>query len=288
LGRPQSDGAVRDLREGIAIQMVLDTSGSMSESDFQLDGQWVRRLDAVKRVFRDFVVGAGGLPGRPSDLIGMTTFAMYADTRCPLTLDHANLVNLLAETEIPGWVGRDERYRHPEAEYTSLGDAIAVATDLLRRAGEQAAAGVAAAAPARSKVMILLTDGANNPPPEARDSSPDPVDAAELAGRLGIRVYTIGAIGSRPRGGSFAMPRAQADEPALRRIAEVTGGRYFRATDTASLVTIYEEIDQLERRTTGERTYRDNTRAARTAMLLGLGCLSAELLLVSTRFRRVP
>jgi Ca-activated chloride channel family protein len=84
------------------------------------------------------------------------------------------------------------------------------------------------------------------------------------------------------------MPRAQADEPALRRIAEVTGGRYFRATDTASLVTIYEEIDQLERRTTGERTYRDNTRAARTAMLLGLGCLSAELLLVSTRFRRVP
>lgn len=288
MARPQAGGEVIDTRQGIAIQMVLDVSGSMSERDFRIDGQPARRVDAVKRVFRDFVIGADGLSGRPNDMIGMTTFAMYADTRCPLTLDHANLVNLLDETEIPGWIDGVERYRHPEADYTSLGDAIVLGTDELRRAGEQARAGIAGAEAAKSLVMILLTDGADNPPPQHRDTAPNPIEAAELASELGIKVYTIGAVGASGlgrRGGFFGR---QVDEPTLRKIAENTGGKYFRATDTRSLETIYEEIDRLERHVTGERTYQDDTRAANIAMLAALGLLAGEALLVSTRYRRVP
>jgi Ca-activated chloride channel family protein len=279
LARPQSGGEVIDTRRGIAIEMVLDVSGSMSEPDFRIDGQAARRLDAVKRVFREFVLGADGLSGRPNDMIGMTTFAMYADARCPLTLDHANLVNLLDQTEIPGWVDGVDRYRHPEADNTSLGDAIVLATDELRRAGEQARAGVLGAEAARSLVMILLTDGANNPPPQHKGTAPDPVESARLAAR---------ASGMGPQGGFFTRPTAQVDEPTLRRIAAETGGTYFRATDTKSLMTIYDEIDKLERYATGERSYQDNTRAANVAMLIAMGLLAGEVLLVNTRYRRIP
>jgi Ca-activated chloride channel family protein len=291
LARPQSGGEVRDLREGIAIQMVMDVSGSMSETDFVLGGRRVRRLDAVKEVFRDFVLGTGGLHGRTNDLIGMTTFAMYPDTRCPLTTDHANLVNLLDTTEIPGWVEGRQRFRHAEANYTSLGDAITLATDELRRAGEQAVAGIPGAEAAKSRVMILLTDGANNPPPDAVGRAPKPQDAAKLAAELGIRIYTIGAVGSAARDtsrGLFASPRADVDEPTLKAVADITGAKYFRATDSESLRAVYADIDELERRSTGERTYRDNAAAARTAMLVGLGLLMGEVLLVNTVLRRIP
>ena len=126
LARPQSGGFYNDRNEGIAIQMVLDVSGSMSEEDFLIDGTPARRLDAVKRVFRDFVLGGDSLHGRDGDLIGMTTFAMYADTSCPLTLDHGSLADLLAVAEIPGWVNRRQLRQDPEANNTALGDAIAI------------------------------------------------------------------------------------------------------------------------------------------------------------------
>ncbi len=292
LARPQSGGAYHDTSEGIAIQMVLDVSGSMAEQDFIMDGRRVRRLDAVKRVFEDFVMGRGNLRGRENDLIAMTTFAMYADTRCPLTLDHGSLRDLLKETEIPGWVHGRQVVQHVEAGYTALGDAIVLATDDLRRAGEQAVAGVPGAEPAKSRVMILLTDGKDNPAPIRGAEPPDPLDAAKVAATLGIKVYTIGAVGSmQPRRlslGLFLQPRAEVDEGMLKEIARITGGKYFRATDTDSLVTIYDEIDRLERRHTGERTFHDNVFAARAAMMTGLVLLMMELLLVNTRYRRIP
>ncbi len=291
LARPQSGGEYVDSRKGIAIQMVLDVSGSMSEQDFVVRGRPARRLDAVKQVFHDFVLGAGPLGGRDNDLIGMTTFAMYADTNCPLTLDHASVIDLLKDTEIPGWVDGRQVREDEEAGYTSLGDAIVLATDDLRRAGTQAVEGVPGAEAAKSRVMILLTDGADNPPPNAAVPPPDPVAAAKVAAELGIKIYTIGAVGSAqaPRG-LFGMMRSGrgVDETSLKAIASATGGKYFRATDTQSLTTIYEEIDRLETRRTGERTFRDDIEAAKIAMLCGLGLLMTELLLVSTRFRRIP
>jgi len=294
LARPQSGGAYREYGEGIAIQMVLDVSGSMAEEDFVINNAPVRRLDAVKQVFEDFVLGKGGLRGRGGDLIGMTTFAMYADAPCPLTLDHGSLVDLLRETDIPGWVNGRQVRQHPEAGFTSLGDAIALATDDLRRAGEQAVAGVRGAESARSRVMVLLTDGKNNPPERdpGESASPDPIEAARVAATLGIKVYTIGAVGSaqarRTFSGIFQRPRAEVDEPQLKAIAAMTGGKYFRATDTESLSSIYEEIDKLERHRTGERSYHDNVRASTYAMLTALTLLMTELLLAQTRWRRVP
>ena len=290
--RPQSGGEYRDTSEGIAIQMVLDVSGSMAEQDFVLNGRRVRRLDAVKDVFEDFVLGEGGLAGRDGDLIGMTKFAMYADTVCPLTLDHGSLRDLLVETEIPGWVKGRQVSQHPEAGYTALGDAIALATDDLRRAGEQAIQGVPGAEAAKSRVMILLTDGANNPAPLRASPPPEPLEAAGVAATLGIRIYTIGAIPNaspEPQAFTLFMPRrAEFDEGTLQRIAEATGGKYFRATSTDSLAGIYAEIDRLERRRTGERAFHDNIRAATAAMLVGLGLLMTELLLAGTRYRRIP
>lgn len=290
LARPQSGGGYRDVREGIAIQMVLDVSGSMAEQDFLINGQPSRRLDAVKSVFEDFVLGRGGLPGRENDLIGMTAFAMFADTACPLTLDHGSLVDLLRQTDIPGWVEGRKVREQEEAGYTNLGDAIVLATDDLRRAGEQALAGVPGAEAARSKVMILLTDGKNNPPPPLPGvaPAPSPEDAAQVAASLGIRIYTIGAVSGQTVRRGFFGPRVEVDEESLQRIASATGGKYFRATDVNSLTGIYEEIDRLEKRRTGEREFRDNTRAAGMAMILGLSLLMAELLLVNTRYRRVP
>lgn len=291
LARPQSGGRVSDLREGIAVQMVIDVSGSMQVEDFELNGKPARRIDAVKRVFRDFVLGSSGLPGRENDLIGMTTFAMYADNRAPLTLDHANLINLLEDTDIPGYVNGRQVRPNREAEYTSLGDAIVLATDELRQAGEQAISGIPGAQAAKSRVMILLTDGKNNPPDQDRNLSPDPKEAAKVAADLGIRIYTIGAVGSaiRRRHLPFRQRRqAGVDEPTMRAIAQTTGGQYFRASDTESLRKIYEEIDQLERRQTGERSYRDNTRALFFSTLAGIGLLMLEVFLTNTRWRRVP
>ncbi len=295
LARPQSGGEYHDTSEGIAIQMVLDVSGSMATDDFVLGGQHVRRLDAVKQVFEDFVLGRGALRGRESDLIGMTTFAMFADTPCPLTLDHGSLRDLVRDTEIPGWVGGRQVRQQEEAGYTALGDAIVLATDDLRRSGEQAVEGVPGAEAAKSRVMILLTDGADNPAPFSGVTPPKPIDAAKVAATLGIKVYTIAAFGTSPQRqqgfGLFAPMRGGFDpvaEAALKGIASATGGQYFRATDTDSLVTIYDEIDRLERRRTGERSFRDNVWASKVAMLAALGMLMAEVLLANTRYRRIP
>jgi Ca-activated chloride channel family protein len=294
LARPQSGGAYRGVREGIAIHMVMDISGSMAEEDFTLHGRPARRLDAIKQVFEHFVLGRDGSSGRENDLIGMTTFAMFADTACPLTLDHGSLVDLLRETDIPGWVNGRQVRAEEEANHTSLGDAIVQATDDLRRAGEQAVAGVPGAEAATSRVLILLTDGKDNPPRPRGGAAPapNPVEAAKLAARLGIKIYTIGAVGSgrsrRSAFSLFAQPGAEVDEPTLKEIAAVAGGRYFRATDTEGLAQVYEEIDRLERRRTGEREFQDNVRGAQAAMLAALALLLAELTLVQTRFRKIP
>jgi Ca-activated chloride channel family protein len=289
LARPQSGGKYQASSEGIAVQMVMDISGSMKEADFTVDGRSVRRIDAVKKVYKDFLLGTGKLRGREGDLIGMTTFAMYADTVCPLTLDHGSLADLVDETDIPGWVRGVQVREDMEAGYTALGDAIVLATDDLRRAGEQAVAGVPGAESAKSRVMILLTDGADNPAPIPGDKPPSPVDAAKVAATLGIRIYTIGAQGTGRSRGLFAiMGFDPAAERALQEVASATGGKYFRATDVDSLATIYDEIDKLERRRTGERSFQDNVWASKVAMMTALALLLGEVLLVSTRLRRIP
>ena len=220
-------------REGIAIAMVVDRSGSMEARDFVRGDTSVSRLDAVKRVFQDFV----GREGRSGDLIGLVAFARYADSLCPLTTDRGNLMAILEQTGIA--TGRAE-------DGTAVGEGLALAVERLR--GQEAL----------SKVAILLTDGVNNAGEIA------PRQAAELAAQHGVRVYTIGAgttgmapVPMRGPGGRVTLQprRVEIDEATLEQIAAQTGGRYFHARDADVLASVIDEIDELERSEVTEVRY---------------------------------
>jgi Ca-activated chloride channel family protein len=287
LARPQSGKAESRISgEGIAIEIVLDVSGSMDALDFQLDGQDTSRLAAVKHVIREFVLGSrqSGLSGRPDDLIGLVAFGGFADSKCPLTLDHGALVDIVAGLEIPRPV-RDRQGRVINAQTlqeelaTAIGDGVAVAVDRLRGAH------------AASKVMILLTDGDNNA------GVVDPRQAAAIAAESGIRLYTIG-IG---RNGLVPMPQEdefgnrvlvpaqfRIDEDLLREMAKTGKGRYFHASDSEGLAQVYAEIDKLEKSKFEETKYSDYTELFRWFAGPGLAVLLIVGVLTETRFRSLP
>ena len=266
---PDRRGAVR--REGIAIMMVVDISGSMRALDLSTAKTERTRLQAVVDVFDDFVSGKHGLPGRPNDAIGLISFAGYADTRSPLTLDHDNLVAIARSLEIVNDRSEDG---------TALGDGLGLAVERLRESK------------ARSRIAILLTDGVSNAGTDA------PLDSARLARKLGIKVYTVGAgtNGLAPirvedpfTGRSvLRQTMVEIDEETMRAIADQTGGAYFRATDAEGLRRVYGQIDRLERsELKGEkwRQYREEF-----ALPLALGLLLAALGLLGecTLWRRLP
>ncbi|MFG0262669.1 MAG: VWA domain-containing protein [Novipirellula sp. JB048] len=228
--------------EGVAMEIVVDRSGSMQAMDFQLDGKHVDRLTAIKNVASSFIRGdeaeatPGPLAGRASDLIGLITFAGFADAITPPTLDHAFLLAQLNRTTIVSQ--RDE-------DGTAIGDAISLAVEKLQSLDTDGKTDV------KSKLIILMTDGENTA------GEFEPLQAAELAKTMGIKVYTIG-VGTKGRApfpthhpftgeATVQWMDVNIDEETLRKIAEITGGEYFRATDTQSLTAIYDAIDQLEK-----------------------------------------
>lgn len=273
--------------EGIAIEMVIDRSGSMQAMDFQIDGEHVDRLMAIKNVASKFVAGGDNLEGRFSDLVGLITFAGYADGKTPPTLDHAFLVSELNNTEIV--TNRSE-------DGTAIGDALSLAVEKLNSLDDRQNHKV------KSKVIILLTDGENNA------GSLQPAQAAELAETMGIKVYTIG-VGTRgqapvPVTDPFTGRKAiqwmavNIDEATLKNVAETTGGKYFRATDTDSLKNIYAEIDELEKSKVEARHFVDYRElAVQSFRKAGLGwppllmmafvLLAARLLLQETWLREL-
>jgi len=292
LARPQKpDEQTRIFSEGIAIQIVVDRSGSMQAMDFRLDGKPVDRLTAVRKVVRDFVLGDGQLKGRPNDLIGLIVYGTYADSKCPLTLDHGYLIESLNRTEIA---------KTEEEGQTAIGDAIALAVEHLRALERQRSRGQLQQI--KSKIIILLTDG------ESNAGVIPPLQAAELAATYGIKVYTIGAgtDGWAPFKVTdpFGRERYQRmpvsiDEETLRKIADKTGGKYFPANNTESLANVYAEIDKLERSRTEEKRYFQTTEWATSAVRLGpvtlpplllcvFGLLALELILSNTWLRRIP
>ena len=287
LARPQQgreDFRVR--AEGIAIEMCIDRSGSMRAMDFEIDGQRVDRLTAVKDVFEDFVNGDDGLPGRPDDLIGLVAFGGFADAKCPLTLDHAALEEVLQSIKIPEPVldsqGRviNERLLREEL-MTAIGDAVVMGVDRLKDID------------AKSKVIILLSDGKCNA------GVADPAAAVEAAKAFGIRIYTIGIgshgvvpvpVGIDPRTGDLILEnsRVEFDEETLKMMADETGGKYFNAQDTEALKNVYAEIDQLEKTLSEGRMYTEYRDLYRWFLLPGLCLILAQVTLVSTRFRSLP
>lgn len=256
--RPQTGITSESVRaEGIDIVLVLDISTSMLAEDLQPN-----RLEAAKAVAADFVAG------RRDDRIGLVAFAGQAFTQAPLTLDYGVVTMLLGELE----TGMIE-------DGTAVGMGLATAVKRLQ------------ASDAASKVVILLTDGRSN------RGEIGPVTAARMAEALGVRVYTIGAgsRGTAPvplddplRGRVYANMRVDIDDETLGQIAELTGGRYFRATDTESLAAIWAEIDELERTEIEVQNFTQY--AERFPIPLGLGLLLVlgELALSQTVLRRLP
>lgn len=262
--------------EGIAIQMVVDVSGSMAEPDFEWDGAPISRLDAVKKVFHLFVEGGEGpdgapLEGRSSDLIGLVTFATWPKSACPLTLSHAVLARLL-DQEKPRSVPTESR--------TNIGDALAWGLRRLEAAGST------------RKVIVLLSDGEHNVPPPALT----PRQAAQLAANVHVPVYTIDAGGETnveegiesPETARTAAEIREAGARALQVVAQITGGRYFRARDTASLLAVCREIDRLERQEIQSFVYQRYYEGYPWVGVGALLCWMAVFVLEATVWRTLP
>lgn len=283
LARPQTGmEKQRDIAEGIAIQMVVDRSGSMGE-EMTYKGNPVTRLEVVKQVFLDFVLGNGrDLPGRPSDLIGMIAFARYPDTVCPLTLAHDTL---------PLFVENTKLVSHKPEDGTAIGDALALAAARLQTAEKilkKQEKILDGAYKIKSKIIILLTDGQNNTGKRA------PLEAADLAAQWGIRVYSI-AIGGGETGvirtplGTFQVPGGVgADTATLKAIADKTGGAFWEVQDANSLSSVYKEIDRLEKSEIAAVRYTDYKEGFLPFALGALALLIAETGLSCTVFRRLP
>ncbi len=243
--RPQSTHTLeRVTSEGIDIMLVLDVSTSMKVMDFRPN-----RLEAAKQVLEQFI------DGRRHDRIGLVIFAGSAMTQCPLTPDYGVLTGLLRQVDF----GRVR-------DGTAIGTAILTATNRLRESD------------AKSKVMVLLTDGENNM------GEVSPVTAARAAAAMGIRIYAVGMgrEGMQPlevddpfQGRRVVQVETDVDDAMLREIAEITGGRSFRAQDPGALEMIYREIDLLERTEVETTTY---TRRGELFMNLALAALALLLL----------
>jgi Ca-activated chloride channel family protein len=293
LARPRKGTVLSEIStEGVAIEIVVDHSGSMSaEMDYY--GEKLNRLETLKKVLADFIMGKEGLAGRGGDLLGLVTFARYSDTVCPLVLSHNVLLEFLKNTDI---------VRLRSEDGTAIGDAVALAAARLQKAEEEIQqrnkklnkAGLAAMTEKpdfkiKSKAIILLTDGRNNTGQYA------PMQAAELAKQWGIKVYTVG-IGSgqsfatvQTMMGTFKVPVEQdLDEGLLKAIAEATGGFYGRADDADALHKIIEKIDQLEKTEVKSVQYTQYAEKFGPWTLAAMGALLFEMLAGCTVFRKIP
>lgn len=242
---------------GRDLLLAVDLSGSMEEQDFQLDGQWVDRLTATKSVAEDFIAN------RVGDRLGLILFGREAYLQTPLTFDRATIQTLLDESVI-GLAGKE----------TAIGDAIGLGIRTLDDAGVEEG----------RRVLVLLTDGANTA------GSVEPLKAAELAAQRGVIIYTIGigadALTVRSLFGLRQInPSADLDEQTLNAIAELTGGRYFRARDTEELAEIYALLDELEPAETDEEGFRPVREFFHwpLGLALAIAALAAVLGSLSTR-----
>lgn len=257
LARPQSFSSGENVyTEGIYVAMLLDISGSMLAEDFKPN-----RLEAAKNVIDEFV------SGRTTDKIGLVVFASESFTQCPLTIDYPVLRGLLKE--IKSGIIEDG---------TAIGTAIANGVNRLKDSK------------AKSKVIILLTDGVNN------SGEIDPITSAQIAKKFGIRIYTVGVgtIGEAPYpfqtpfGKRYQMVPVEIDEKILNEVAEITDGKYFRATDNKKLEEIYNIIDTMEKTRVEITSYRKAKELFYGWLIAGFFIVLLELILSRTYLRKLP
>lgn len=272
-GPRAGDKTSRVRRQGIAIVMAVDVSGSMRALDLSEKNRELTRLDAVKQVFERFVLGGRGLDGRPDDAIGLVAFARYADTRSPLTLDHGNLATAARQL--------DFAEEHEDGTHIGAGLELAVTRLAELKPGDQHV----------GRIVILLTDGESN----VHDIDED--TAIEDAVEAGVKVYTIGAgtngiapirVTRRDGGSELRSMPVSIDEATLRKIADKTGGQYFRATDHASLAKIYGQIDQLERTTIEQEQFTEYHQYYGAFVALAMALVALALGLRGSVLRRLP
>ncbi len=259
LARPQKIHKKEEIKgEGIDIMLVMDLSSSMLAKDFKPD-----RLEASKQVAAEFV------EKRTFDRVGLVAFAGEAYTQCPPTTDHRMLYDFLAQLRCG-----------PLQDGTAIGMGLATAVNRIKDSSS------------KSKIVVLLTDGMNNA------GYYDPMDATNMAKTLGIRVYTIGVgtmgdalapIRKRSNGEYvFGLVPVEIDEKLLVRMADLTGGKYFRAIDNASLQRIYDEIDKLEKSEIEITKIERHSEAFHGFLMWGLVFVFLEMILKYTILRSVP
>ena len=282
LARPQDiTGLTRTTTDGIAMQLVIDRSNSMTEM-IELDGESINRLEAVKKIAQEFIAGDGkDLKGRDGDMIGVIAFGSFADTVCPLVREHEALLDLVGNIRISP-LSTDQG--------TAIGDAVSLAAARLREAEKEIALGrgdspLEDGEPAdftiKGKAIILLTDGRNN------RGQIEPLAAANVCKEWGIRLYTIGISGGYMELGGMRIPRSGAiDEQTMTLMAEATGGRFFLADDAASLREIYSVIDEIEKTEIETSESVDYVERFTPFAAFGLALLALEALLAGTWLRR--
>jgi len=262
LARPQYGTKTTEIiSEGVDIILSIDTSGSMRALDFALGKERRSRLDVIKVVVEDFI------RKRKDDRIGMVVFGDDAYTQCPLTLDHGILISLLKKLKI-GMAG----------EKTAIGSSIGTSVKRLKDLK------------AKSKIIILLSDGENT-------AGIDPVKAAEIARGYGIKIYTIG-VGSTGKvpilavdgffGKSYRYAMLRLDEELLKKISSITAGKYYNARNTDELIKIYDEINRLEKSEIKTKEYMDFNEKYFMWVFVAMVLLISEIILISTRFRKIP
>jgi Ca-activated chloride channel family protein len=239
---------------GIDIVAALDLSGSMKTRDYIVEGRQLSRIDTAKPVLEKFI------DGRPNDRIGLVVFAAQAYIATPLTLDHEYLLDNIDRLGI-GSIN---------AERTAIGDGLTTALNRLRDLK------------AKSKIIVLMTDGGNN------SGNVDPLTAAQAAKALGVKIYTIG-LGNREIVEQMGLPADfLPDEETLQKIADLTGGRFYRADNVEKFVGIYREIDKLEKTEAVINKYTEFKELFPWLVVGGLALLLLELVLSQTAFRRLP
>jgi Ca-activated chloride channel homolog len=254
--RPQTSESFQDVStEGIDIMLAMDISGSMLARDFRPD-----RLEAAKNVATEFI------SGRPYDRMGLVVFSGESFTQCPLTTDHAVLINLLREIK-SGMI----------EDGTAIGMGLATSINRIKDSES------------KSKVIIILTDGVNNMGEIA------PSTAADIAKTYGIRIYTVG-VGTQgvapypvqtPFGLQYQNMPVEIDEAILKEIAQKTGGKYFRATDNDKLIQVYKEIDKLEKSKIDVRQFSRKEEKFMLPGLIAFILLIFELITKITFFRNL-
>ncbi|KPH96220.1 IMP dehydrogenase [Pseudoalteromonas porphyrae] len=241
--------------EGRDIMLAVDLSGSMTEQDMAYQGQYVDRLTMVKAVLSDFI------EQRQGDRLGLILFGDTAFLQTPLTRDVKTVSQMLSEAQI-GLVGRA----------TAIGDALGLSVKRFANKDES------------NRIVVLLTDGQNTA------GNLDPEEALLLAREEGIKVYTIGVGSDNPRGFSLfnmgGMSGGSLDETLLKRIAEQTGGLYFRAKDVAGLQQIYQELDKLEPISADEQTFRPQSALFYYPLLIALALIGLRVMFITAKTLR--